>query len=104
EQGAAVPVPAVTATALQRALQEALSNARRHAPGLPASVTLDWRPGGVVLAVSNPVAPGTAPSPGGGFGLVGMRERFAALPHGGTVRAETAGVPATFTLTAEARL
>ena len=105
EHGVPVPVPEATATALQRALQEALSNARRHAPGVPATVTLEWAGDGrVVLAVSNQVAPGVALSPGGGYGLVGMRERFAALPHGGTVRAETGGVPATFTLTAEARL
>lgn len=106
ERGAPVPVPAATATALQRALQEALSNARRHAPGVPATATLDWAGDGrVVLVVSNPVAADAVAGPGGGgYGLVGMRERFAALPHGGTVRAETAGVPATFTLTAEARL
>jgi signal transduction histidine kinase len=96
ESGSPRPVPSAVATALQRALQEALSNARRHAPGQPVSVVLDWRADRVVLSIANPVAgpasAGPAPTrtvpsgPGGGYGLVGMRERFAALSAGGTVR------------------
>jgi signal transduction histidine kinase len=70
-------------SALRRALQEGLTNARKHAPGEPVTVHLDWSPDAVSLQIENPVAH-TAPSPvgGGGHGLTGMRERFAALPRG----------------------
>jgi signal transduction histidine kinase len=90
---------AVQGEALQRALQEALSNARRHAPGAPVSVRIDWTAERVTLAVSNPLP--THPADGGraGYGLIGMEERFAALPHGGSVASDVRdGV---FTLTAE---
>ena len=72
--------------ALIRAAQEALTNARRHAPGGPLEVHLTYGPGSVRLEAANgAAAPGraTTPSPGSGMGLVGMRERTALL--GGTV-------------------
>lgn len=99
------------AMALQRALQEALSNARKHAPGAPVAAVLDWQTERVLLTVSSPlVAEAPASSPratelarsGSGHGLEGMRERFAALPLGGSVAAGSAG--GRFTVTAEARL
>lgn len=69
------------ALALRRAVQEGLTNARKHAPGKPVEVTLRWGGGDVQLEISNPLgAVGTAST--GGHGLVGMRERFAALPGG----------------------
>ncbi len=80
--GSAVPVPASVAAALEHALQEALSNVRRHAPGVVAEAWLDWADGAVSLAVANPLATPGLRAPGGGFGLIGMRERFAALPGG----------------------
>lgn len=77
------PSDAQTA-ALVRAAQEALSNARRHAPGHPVDVSIRWSTDRVLLTVSNDVTDaGGAPS--GGFGLRGMRERVAALPRGGRV-------------------
>lgn len=97
-------VPAEVAVALQRALQEALSNARRHAPGAPVTVRLVWSADAVALSVANRVA-GAASAPatqGGGYGLVGMGERFAALPLGGSIT--TAEMDGVFTLTAEARI
>ncbi|MBO1740289.1 sensor histidine kinase [Leifsonia sp. TF02-11] len=104
------PLSARQATALQRALQEALSNARKHAPGAPVDAGLDWQTGRVLLTVSSPlVASRVAAAPvselavsGGGHGLEGMRERFAALPLGGSVAASSAD--GRFTVTAEARL
>ncbi|MEV8212792.1 histidine kinase [Leifsonia sp. NPDC077715] len=92
------------AAALQRALQEALSNARKHAPGAPVDARLSWQTDRVRLVVSNPL---TAPHPelaasGGGHGLDGMRERFGALPHGATVTASAEA--GRFTVTAEALL
>lgn len=75
------------AEALERVAQEALSNARRHAPGAPVEVRLTFAPDGIRLRVENPLAAASAgaSAPGGGYGLEGMRERVAAA--GGAVRA-----------------
>jgi signal transduction histidine kinase len=109
--GEPAPLADAQAAAVQRALQEALSNARKHAPGQPIRVALDWlapqggQNGRVRLTVSNPLADGGHPSlgsTGGGHGLDGMRERFAALPLGGTVSAGVRGDR--FVVTAEAAL
>ncbi|NEN04511.1 two-component sensor histidine kinase [Diaminobutyricibacter tongyongensis] len=98
------------AGALERALQEALSNARKHAPGEPVQAVLAWSDHGVRLTVSNPLGAhpdsdgsrGFLARSGGSHGLEGMRERFAALPAGGRA---TAGVDdGRFIVTAEARL
>ena len=99
--GSAAALSADQATALERALQEALSNARRHAPGAAVEARVEWEDDGVRLTVSNPVTH-QARHPGGGYGLVGMRERFAELPLGGTVTTDAA--EGRFTLTAYARL
>lgn len=65
--------------AAYRAVQEALANAARHAPGAACRVVVDDRaPDRVEVAVRNgPGDPGTPrhPAYGGGFGLLGMRER-----------------------------
>jgi signal transduction histidine kinase len=76
--------------ALYRAAQEALSNVRKHAPGAPVTLRLEYRPTSTVLVVENGPRPdGAAPSvltaTGGGFGLRGMRERIELL--GGEVSA-----------------
>ncbi|AVV46632.1 sensor histidine kinase [Streptomyces sp. ID05-04B] len=67
-----------------RIIQEALSNAMRHAPGAEVRVDIDHRPTAVRIRVANtaPDRP-TPPSPGAGHGLLGMRERTAML--GGTL-------------------
>ncbi|MHC5795692.1 histidine kinase [Lacisediminihabitans sp. FW035] len=79
---------AAESAALVRALQEGFTNARRHAPGAPVGVTIDWSGEGVHLVVSNPMVfptPGPSisttqtPAAGGGHGLAGMAERFAAI-------------------------
>jgi len=85
------PLPASVATAFERALQEALSNARRHAPGAPVDVELDAGDGRLRLTVSNPAPISSARSDaGGGHGLTGMTERFAEL-DGGSVSADERG-------------
>ncbi|WP_137292649.1 sensor histidine kinase [Nocardioides dongxiaopingii] len=69
--------------AAYRTVQESLSNAARHAPGARCEVVIDARdPRRVDVTVRNgpPSAPTPAPAAGphrggGGFGLVGMRER-----------------------------
>ncbi|OUD00270.1 sensor histidine kinase [Streptomyces swartbergensis] len=76
--------PAVGAAAY-RIVQEALTNAVRHAGPEPAvRVDLVEREGALHLSVSDD---GTGPAPGGtpGFGLVGMRERARSV--GGTLDA-----------------
>ncbi|MFI6486808.1 sensor histidine kinase [Streptomyces sp. NPDC050564] len=67
-----------------RIIQEALSNALRHAPGSAVRVELWHFPRGLQVRVVNsrPERPGP-PSPGAGHGLLGMRERAAML--GGTL-------------------
>ncbi|WP_433473332.1 sensor histidine kinase [Spirillospora sp. CA-142024] len=74
--------PGVGLTAY-RILQEALSNAMRHTPGSRVEVEVSHEDGIVWLGVVNgPARDGQAggtPLPGGGHGLVGMRERAAAL-------------------------
>jgi signal transduction histidine kinase len=72
--------------ALAAALREALVNARRHAPGAAVRVVLDREPHAMVLSVENAIRPGRGSS-GGGHGLPGMRERFAALGDGSSVEA-----------------
>ncbi|MEV4091607.1 sensor histidine kinase [Streptosporangium saharense] len=75
-------LPPETELAVLRTAQEAVTNVRRHAPGSPATVRLGFHGGSCELEVTNPVAdrPGT---PGGGYGIVGMRERAELL--GGTL-------------------
>jgi signal transduction histidine kinase len=78
--------PTVGRTAY-RVVQEALTNAGKHAPGGPITVTLDLRAGELAVAVVNrrPTRPPTA-LPSGGLGLIGLRERVRTV--GGTLRAE----------------
>ena len=70
--------------AAYRIVQEALTNARRHAPGAAVDVELHYT--GAALAVrirDNGPGPPLA-VPDGGHGLAGMRERAAAV--GGELR------------------
>lgn len=63
-----------------RLIQEALSNARRHAPGAPVRLSLRGGPEtGLSLEVVSAPAAGAAVHAGGGLGLVGMDERTAGL-------------------------
>ena len=69
------------AQALYRTVQEALTNVQRHAHASRARVTLATPNGVVTLRVEDDgVGPGTGPQDqGGGFGLIGLRERVALL-------------------------
>ncbi|MEU3187846.1 sensor histidine kinase [Streptomyces sp. NPDC006923] len=74
------PLPPGVELSAFRIVQEALSNALRHAPGAEVRVEIGYRPAGVTVRVTN-TAPDRAapPSPGIGHGLLGMRERTAML-------------------------
>ncbi|MCD2187397.1 sensor histidine kinase [Actinomycetospora soli] len=79
-------VPARLREAVYATTREALTNTARHAPGTPATVTLEVGDD-LVLAVTNPrphPASGSS-SDGGGNGLVGLRERAALV--GGSLEA-----------------
>ena len=69
--------------AVYRIVQEAMTNAVKHAPGALIDVHLHSDPaGGTRIRVVNPLPPGGpsgAGAPGGGNGLLGIRERAAAL-------------------------
>jgi signal transduction histidine kinase len=71
-------VPAGIGRHAYRIVQEALTNARKHAPGAPVAVTLGGADG-LTVEVRNPLpnGPVRAPIPGAGAGLIGLRERVA---------------------------
>ena len=79
------PLGADGALTAYRTAQEALTNARKHAPGQPVSLTVSYTTDAVTLQVSNPLPPGGTEGPlahaGTGYGLTGLRER-AALAQG----------------------
>lgn len=59
-----------------RVVQEGLTNAARHAPGAPVTVTVSWERATLTVEVRNgPVGPVSGGLPG--FGLVGLGERVA---------------------------
>jgi signal transduction histidine kinase len=87
--GNPVPLPEGVDLSAYRIVQEALSNAMRHAPGSHVKLHVAYRPDGLTLEVSNDVDPKAVPvlvssgdraaAGGGGHGLVGMRERTTML-------------------------
>jgi signal transduction histidine kinase len=81
-------VPEAVQLAAFRILQESLTNTRRHAPGAAARVHLAYRPDRLRLAIEND-AGSTGSSISAGVGILGMRERAAAL--GGTLQADRSG-------------
>ncbi|MER5253262.1 MULTISPECIES: sensor histidine kinase [unclassified Streptomyces] len=87
--GRPVTLPMPVGLSLYRIVQEALTNARKHAGPARATVRLDYLPGRVTVEVADDGAgDGRARSgrdEGGGYGLLGMRERVAL--HDGSLRA-----------------
>ncbi len=82
------PLTPEASLAIYRTVQEALTNARKHAAGAPVHVQLDWRPDGAVVEVHDGGGSPDAPlnETGGGRGLAGLAERAALL--GGRLHAE----------------
>jgi signal transduction histidine kinase len=97
--GNPVPLPDGVDLSAYRIVQEALSNAMRHAPGSHVQVRVAYRPDGLALEVGNDTGPVAQAVPvmagsgdgaaGGGHGLVGMRERATML--GGSLDAGPTG-------------
>jgi signal transduction histidine kinase len=91
--GDPVTLPEGVDLSAYRILQEALSNAMRHAPGSHVLLHLAYFADGLGLDVRNDAGPGPVPvlvasgdvTAGGGNGLIGMRERTTML--GGTLDA-----------------
>jgi signal transduction histidine kinase len=72
------PVPEVAPAAgraAYRVVQEALTNAAKHAPGRPVNVTITVAGDELVVEVTNRRGSSAAGVPGSGYGLMGMRER-----------------------------
>lgn len=96
--GDPVPLPADARLAVYRAVQEALSNVRKHAPDATAEVSLRWGSGEAVVVVQDrgagePVSTTGPP----GYGLTGLAERaqllggrFSAAPTQDGFRVELA--------------
>jgi len=85
-EGQRPELPVEVDRAAYRIVQESLTNTARHAAAASASILIDYRPGTLAIRVDDDgkAVPGTDPVPG--TGLLGMRERVAAL--GGRLRAE----------------
>jgi signal transduction histidine kinase len=99
-EGEPRPLPAGAEAAVFRVVQEALTNALKHAGSAPTDVLLRWAPDALEVVVADrgpaPAAasrPGGVPSggppspslPSGGHGIVGMRERVRV--YGGSLSA-----------------
>ena len=73
-------LPADASLALYRTAQEAVTNARKHAPGRAVAVELRYEADTVRLSAVNELSEADAERPltgsGGGFGLGGLRERI----------------------------
>ncbi len=114
--GLARPLPASAELCGYRVVQEAVTNAGRHAPGSRVLVCLRYRSAELEISVTNNRGDGQPPGSGRepaspGFGLIGLRERvgllggdFSAGPHddgGFTVRAVLPVTPGRAELEAE---
>jgi signal transduction histidine kinase len=88
-EGEPRPLAAEAGLALRRTAQEALTNARKHAPGAACALRLSYLDGTVQLEVRNGAADGLRvielAESGSGLGLLGMRERAELL--GGSLEA-----------------
>lgn len=81
--------PTTHRLAVYRIVQEALTNARKHADGAEVTVHIDYRAPATLVEVTNPPGASRTDIVGSGYGLVGLRERVTAL--GGHLAAGPAG-------------
>ncbi|XRQ15189.1 histidine kinase [Actinomadura welshii] len=84
--GAVQDLPPMVALAAHRIVQEAVTNAAKHAPGAAVTVRLARRDATVTVTVANDPPPGgPPPAASGGTGLTGLTERVRLL--GGALHA-----------------
>jgi len=96
--GAPAPVSPALDLCAYRIIQEALTNAVKHAAPARADVRVRWQADALELEISDDGAgPGAVSDAPGGHGIAGMRERVAL--YGGRIDA-AAGVGGGFTVTA----
>ncbi|WP_344689697.1 sensor histidine kinase [Blastococcus jejuensis] len=84
-EGEPVPLPPGLDLAAYRIVQEALTNVRKHAPGGGVTVRMSFGREDLDVVVEDTGAVAPESADGGGFGLVGMRERVAL--YGGSIQA-----------------
>ncbi|WSB88434.1 sensor histidine kinase [Streptomyces cellulosae] len=72
-------VPAAVSRTAYRIVQESLTNVSRHAAATSASVLVDYRPDALAVRVDDDGKATVQSPPTPGHGLIGMRERVAAL-------------------------
>jgi signal transduction histidine kinase len=86
ESGTPWRLPPHAGDVAYRVIEEALTNAVRHAPGQPVALTIEWKPGTLLLTAVNPAA-GRGGTPGSGLAdLAGRLRRV-----GGSLDHELAG-------------
>lgn len=88
-EGRPEDAPTTHRLAVYRIVQEALTNARKHADGAVVTVRIDYRPPATLVEVTNPPGTPRTDAVGSGYGLVGLRERVTTL--GGQLTAGPAG-------------
>lgn len=94
-QGRPEQAPTTHRLAVYRIVQEALTNARKHADGAAVTVRVDYRPPATLVEITNTAGTtdSTAAAPvDSGYGLIGLRERVTAL--GGHLNAGPSGAGA----------
>ncbi|GGP61605.1 sensor histidine kinase [Saccharothrix coeruleofusca] len=79
------PVPSGVGLAAYRVVQEALTNAVKHAAGASTEVTVDYGADRLRVEVTDTGGEPDGSTSGNGLGLLGLRERLAV--YGGTLRA-----------------
>ncbi|GLW08430.1 hypothetical protein Misp01_35600 [Microtetraspora sp. NBRC 13810] len=75
-RGEPLPLSGAAGRAAYRVVEEGLTNAAKHAPGRPVTVTVEWEQDALLLSVTNPLPPeerSVAPAPPAGRGLSGER-------------------------------
>lgn len=98
-------VPGMAGRTAYRVVQDALTNARKHAPGQPVRIALGGEAGArLEIDVTNPLGPAGDPQRVAGHGLVGLTERvrlaaWAARPPADRRRVPAAGLAAVAAMT-----
>ncbi|MFF4909056.1 sensor histidine kinase [Streptomyces sp. NPDC001260] len=94
-QGRPDQTPTTHRLAVYRIVQEALTNARKHADGAVVTVRVDYRAPATLVEITNTAGTASstaAPAVDSGYGLIGLRERVTAL--GGHLNAGPSGAGA----------